>query len=77
MNKRIGKIYEGRWRVESFIKYQKSHNGSYLLRNIYNGHEIILCYMTMRKIDAGGTSISAILCKKARIEKKGNWWARR
>ena len=48
--KYIGKIYEGRWEVIRFEKYDNSRAGHYILRNVYNQNEIIIKDATLRKI---------------------------
>ena len=53
-NKRIGKIYDGRWRV---IRYEKP---KYILQNIYNQEEMSIKDVTLKKIEEGETTISKV-----------------
>ena len=81
--KYIGKIYEGRWRVERFENYaglNKSNAGRFVLVNIYNGEERRLKDQTLRRIDRGEVSLSWVFAQKVkrvrrmeRIKGKFNW----
>jgi len=63
-SKFIGKVYEGRWEV---VKYD-GHHFNYTLKNIFNNREMVVCVNTLRRIDAGETTVSAIIKKRGKLE---------
>lgn len=65
----IGKIYEGRWEVIKWERYNNSRAGKYILRNIYNGDEVSLKDATLRKIDRNETSVSRVIVHHIRNKK--------
>ena len=69
VKKYIGKIYEGRWKVIGFEKYDNSRAGHYILRNVYNQNEIIIRDATLRKIEKGETSVSRVIVHRIRNKK--------
>lgn len=68
-SKKIGKIYDGRWKCID-IEHTSKNYYRFLLENIYN-HEIIrVSRETMVKVDRG-YSISKVYSMKNKIERKG------
>ena len=67
--KYIGKIYEGRWEVIRFEKYDNSRAGHYILRNVYNQNEIIIKDATLRKIEKGETTVCKVIVHHIRNNK--------
>lgn len=63
-NKRIGKIYDGRWEVISYEKYASSNAGIYTLRNIYNGNVTTVKDTSLRLVEKGLRTISSIMAVK-------------
>lgn len=58
MDKEIGKIYDGYWVVIKRIQYNNTNHYRYVLRNNYNGKEIIINEDAMTKIKKGDMTIS-------------------
>jgi len=59
MNKHIGKVFDGRWKVVNFHRYSNSHsNGSYVLQNIFNDEVISVSGNYFRKILSGEKTVN-------------------
>lgn len=68
---RVGKIYEGRWEIISYIYYPgTTKNKKFVLKNIFNDEIITLTDRTIRKIERGETTLSKILHNKIVSSKK-------
>ena len=65
-SKYLGRIYEGRWKVEEVNKYSDvSGKCQVVLRNIYNGETRIATTATLVRIERGETTLSKIASVKA------------
>lgn len=69
--KRIGKIYEGRWEVIGYEYYSETKkNKKFILKNIFNDSTITLKDQTIRKVERNETTLSKILHNKIMSIKK-------
>lgn len=67
----IGEIFEGRWKLISREKFKSSY--CYVLENIYNQTQIVICSHTMYNIFHGKTNISKVLALRMRKNKNHNY----
>lgn len=71
--KYIGKIYEGRWKVDRLELYNegsRSGSGKYVLVNIYNGEERSIKDTTLRRVDRGEINLSWVFARKIKQLKR-------
>jgi len=61
-SKYIGRIYEGKWKVENYF------NSHYILVNIYNGQTLTIHHNTMKKLDNKQTTVSKIIVTHMKIQ---------
>lgn len=68
VSKYIGKVYEGRWRVERKEKRVSPKGQTYsifFLQNIYNNTEIGIRDVQLSKIESGKSSVSSVISSRA------------
>ena len=62
-SKKIGNIFEGRWKIISYTR------PNYTLENIYNGKRIEIHSNSVKRIERGETTISRIICFRLNKER--------